>query len=240
MAEKISPQDVIARYEKLNAIWPDHDKWHVHTGKTIHDTVKQWVQARNRTTDRVLNIGSGGSNYGLEGLNITHTDLCARNLPVGESAVCNAERLPFRDGAFDLTICVGSVLNYCDAFVAIAEMARITSPSGTLILEFEKSENLEYMGLRAFRANAGIVTTFYAGEKERIWVYSERYITRLLATVGLVPERRRPIHVVSSALLPVFSNKVAARFAGLDRIVGSISIFSKYASNVMLQCARRS
>lgn len=239
MAEKISPQDVIARYDKLNDIWPDGDKWHAYTGKIIHDTVKQWVCARNRPNDRILNIGSGGSSYGLTGFSITHADLCTRNLPVGESTICNAENLPFADGIFDLTICVGSVLNYCDALVAITEMARVTSPGGTLILEFEKSENLEYIGSKAFRASAGVVTTFYAGEKERIWVYSEAYITSLLATVDLVPERRHPIHVISSALLPVFPNQIAARFAVLDQIAGRIPVCSRYASNVMLQCVRR-
>lgn len=238
LLEKISPRDVIARYERMEEIWPATDAWHFFTRKAIHDTVKLWTPASGKDGARVLNIGSGGANYDLAGMNLIHGDICIRNLSAGSSAVCNAERLPFREATFDVAICVGSVLNYCDALVALSEMARVIKPAGTLILEFEKSDNLEYIFSKPFCANAMMVTTFYGGEKERVWVYNERYIKNLLNTLRFVIRRRRAIHTLSSAMLRVLPSQIAAKFGSWDRILSRLTLFNQFASNVILECEK--
>lgn len=236
MTEKISRTEVLARYEGLDAIWPESDKWHAYTGKVIHDNVKQWVEACKGRNGKILNVGSGGENYGIIDFRLMHTDLCIKNLPRGDSVVCNAESLPFHNNEFDITICVGSVLNYCDALIAINELRRVTKSSGVLIIEFEKSENLEFFRDEAFCSNAGMVTTFYAGSKERIWVYSERYIESLLNAAGFYVKNKMPIHVISSSLLPFFSSNLAAKFSFLDKLSSRLPFLGRFSSNIMFLC----
>lgn len=222
----------------MEDIWPATDAWHFFTRNAIYDTVRRWTSAFRKDGARILNIGSGGSDYDLVGINLIHGDLCTRNLSAGTSTVCNAERLPFQDATFDAAICVGSVLNYCDAFVALSEMARVVKRAGTLILEFEKSDNIEYIFSKPFCANAMMVTTFYCGEKERVWVYNERYIKHLLSALGFEVRRRRAIHTLSSAMLRVLPSQIAAKFGSWDRIVARLPWFNQFASNVILECEK--
>lgn len=238
MSEKISPRDVIARYERMEDIWPATDPWHFCTRNAIYDTVQLWTPAYKKDGARILNIGSGGADYDLAGMNLIHGDLCIRNLSAGTSTVCNAETLPFQEATFDVAICVGSVLNYCDALVALSEMARVIKPAGTLILEFEKSDNFEYIFSKPFCANAMMVTTFYGGEKERLWVYNERYIKNLLFALGFKIRRRRAIHTLSSAMLRVLPSKIAAKFWIWDWILARLPLFNQFASNVILDCEK--
>lgn len=238
MQEKISPHDVIARYEKMQDIWPASDTWHTYTHKAIHRTVKRWMIDASQSGVRVLNIGSGGSDYELAGIDMVHGDLCIRNLSAGNSTVCNAENLPFQDATFDTVVCVGSVLNYCDALVALSEMARVIKPAGTLILEFEKSDNFEFIFSKTFCSNATMVTTFYGGEEEKVWVYNERYIKSLLNSLDLNIQRRLAIHTLSSAMLRVLPNQVAAKFGNWDLVLAKLPLFNRFASNVIVECLK--
>ena len=45
--------------------------------------------------------------------------------------------LPFAENSIDNILCVGSVLNYCDAIAAISEFNRVFKYNGHLILEYE-------------------------------------------------------------------------------------------------------
>lgn len=236
--ERISHQEVISRYETIEDIWPLEDSWHSYTHKVMHGVVKNWVLGSHHDSGKILNIGSGGASYGLPTLDITHTDLCGRRLPTGSSVVCNAEQLPFPDGMFDVTICVGSVLNYCDALAVISEISRVTRANGRLILEFEKSDSFEYLRSKVFCKNATIVTTFYAGEKERIWVFNEKYVLSLLASMHFRVRRRKPIHLLSSALSLLLPIQIAAKFGFLDWIAASVPFLNRFASNVILECDR--
>lgn len=238
MLEKIAPRDVIARYEKMEEIWPATDAWHFYTRRAIHGAVKQWMLGAGKNGADILNVGSGGSDYDLAGVKMIHGDICIRNLSAESGVACNVEKLPFQDAAFDVVICVGSVLNYCDALVALSEIARVIKPTGTLILEFEKSDNFEYIFSKTFCANAMMVTTFYCGEKERVWVFNERYIKNLLSTFQFVIRRRLAIHTLSSAILRVLPSQIAAKFGSCDRIISKLPLFNKFASNVILECQK--
>ena len=47
--------------------------------------------------------------------------------------------MPFKNQPIDIAVCVGSVINYCDAALTIAEFGRVLRKEGTLILEFDGS-----------------------------------------------------------------------------------------------------
>lgn len=51
-----------------------------------------------------------------------------------EVQVADAEHLPLPDGAVDLVVCVDSLHHYPDPGTALAEMHRVTRPSGGLVL----------------------------------------------------------------------------------------------------------
>ncbi len=53
--------------------------------------------------------------------------------------------MPFNNLFFDNILCVGSVLNYCDALTALSELSRVLKPNGNLILEYESSWGFEYL-----------------------------------------------------------------------------------------------
>lgn len=55
--------------------------------------------------------------------------------------------LPFAENSIDNILCVGSVLNYCDAIAAISEFNRVLKYNGHLILEYESSWGFEYIGI---------------------------------------------------------------------------------------------
>lgn len=54
--------------------------------------------------------------------------------PAGSYRVASAEDLPFADGRFDLTVSYLTLIDIPDIERAIAEMARVTAPGGTLLI----------------------------------------------------------------------------------------------------------
>ena len=71
----------------------------------------------------MLNAGSGGSIYnGISGkfFHVDISDKFIKELP--NSYVASIENLPFNTNFFDTAICVGSVINYCDALTALSEI----------------------------------------------------------------------------------------------------------------------
>lgn len=89
--------------------------------------------------------------------------------------VGNIEEMPFNNESFDIVICVGSVLNYCDSLKAINELSRVLRKNGTLILEFENSYSFEYRDTSSYKSNLGIITTSYFDTPHKMWVYSLNY-----------------------------------------------------------------
>src|SRR4051812_7355736 len=93
------------------------DPWHAYTHQQIErfvrDVVSRFPLAE---TAIVLNAGSGGNALGLPTLSQVEVDIAEKRLSQSSSGIAaHVEHLPFRDCAFDLVICVGCVINYCDA-----------------------------------------------------------------------------------------------------------------------------
>jgi demethylmenaquinone methyltransferase/2-methoxy-6-polyprenyl-1,4-benzoquinol methylase len=81
---------------------------------------------------------------------VVHTDINEAMLRTGRNrlldeglvlptTVCDAEKLPFKEGSFDLVSVAFGLRNMTDKAKALAEMARVLKPSGRLlVLEFSK------------------------------------------------------------------------------------------------------
>ncbi|MDE2454706.1 MAG: ubiquinone/menaquinone biosynthesis methyltransferase, partial [Burkholderiales bacterium] len=140
---------VAARYDVMNDLLSMgmHRAW-----KAYAVTV-----ANVREGDKVLDIAGGTGDLarafarqaGARGM-VVHTDINEAMLRTGRDRLldqglvlptltCDAERLPFAEGVFDLVSVAFGLRNMTHKDAALAEMARVLRPGGRLlVLEFSK------------------------------------------------------------------------------------------------------
>ena len=233
----------LRRYGTVEKIWQDDDSWNIHIHRAICSFVN-WASAhiRGLAHCRILNIGSAGEDYGVLPQNQTHLDIVDRLIKTKPRyVVADAEHLPFQDGTFQVALCVGSVLNYCSALEVITEIDRVLSAGGALILDFESSTSLEYVGRAEYNKDVAIVNTFFQDSPERIWVYSLKYILRLLKDKGFCIDRIKRVHILSALLLRLgFDGRRAARWGTIDPCASLVPWINKHGSNVILLCRKTS
>lgn len=114
---------------------------------------------------RVLDVGCGNgyilSRYARCGARVTVVDLTwtalhltrARFRLEGQAGTflqADAERLPFRDGAFDLVVSVGVLHHVPDIEHAIEEIGRVLRPNGQIILMLYHRNSLHFRLLYPF------------------------------------------------------------------------------------------
>jgi SAM-dependent methyltransferase len=184
----------------------------------------------------ILNVGSHGNEYGLPARCHFHVDIVAEPLQgLRLALVADAEALPFPNDSFDLAVCVGSVVNYCNAAIAIREFGRVLRPGGRLILEFETSDSFEFYGTPDFSRDAVQISTFYNGEMEPIYVYAKRYIVASLKANGFRSERATPFHLLSPlAYRAVGSEQISAMLGALDGVIQRIPLLRDISANVFV------
>jgi demethylmenaquinone methyltransferase/2-methoxy-6-polyprenyl-1,4-benzoquinol methylase len=140
---------VAARYDIMNDLMSAglHRIWKAYTVNV----------ARVRPGDRVLDLAAGTGDLtrafarqaGPQGV-VVHTDINLSMLRVGRdrlideglhlpTVACDAERLPFPDGGFDVVCVAFGLRNMTHQDRALAEMNRVLRPGGRLlVLEFSK------------------------------------------------------------------------------------------------------
>ena len=88
------------------------------------------------------------------------TDIAERILETARARVeadfrqANLEALPFEDGAFDLVLCSQVIEHVLNPQTAVAELARVLRPGGTLVISTDNARNYVTRGLNAPRTLA--------------------------------------------------------------------------------------
>ena len=173
-------------YNRHPACWAE-DRFSQMTTKFI-DAFVNSVLFNFSADSLVLNAGCGGKQYKTSAkqvlLDIAENTLT--NVPNG--VVGDIADMPFPREMFDCVICVGTVLNYCNAEKAISEIARVSRQKALLIIEYERSES----GFIDERHRGDDVLEFrhkYFSEDHINLLYSDRFVEQLLDSNGYTPVR---------------------------------------------------
>lgn len=234
----IQKEDVIDFYNNIETIWDTEDKWHLYTKKRIHTFIQRTLK---KTIDyssdlEVLNAGSAGYSYGLSEDNILHIDIA--NLKIAHlknSIIGDIQQMPINKKTFDIIICVGSVLNYCDAMKVFSEFDRVLKENGYIILEFENSKTLEIFGKPPYNKKATIVETFYKGKGEKLWLFSEKYIDELANLYNFKIIQKERFHILSPLVYRITKKEhIAAKFSFFDNVLSFLPFLGKNSSNIIL------
>jgi SAM-dependent methyltransferase len=236
--KQIDPNSVANRYNELDIIIDEEDRWHLITEEKIKKFIYNGLKLIPNSKElRILNAGSAGNGYGLPEENMLHVDLADKHLKhLSNSIVANIEKLPLPDLSFDLIICVGSVLNYCDPLLVANEFTRVLKSGGYIIIEFECSCTFELLGTKDFNKSAVFVETFFDsyGGKEKIWYFSENYIQEVFHQDSYSLIKRSPFHILSPAAYRMTNNLLfSSFFSKLDGICSAIPILNKFGSNIL-------
>lgn len=233
--ENLDPREIKKFYNGVDEVWPQNDRWHDYNQaqikKYIHKSLRKFL-IENRM---ILNAGSGGNNYDIKA-EMYHVDIVENKIrKYKNNFVGSIEDMPFNNDYFDIVICVGSVINYCDAAKAIRELTRVLKHNGILILEFENSSSFEFRKTPAYRANVSIVTTSYFGKPHKIWVYSLKYITKLLFNNNIRILNICSYHILSSLIYYYTKNEnVAAKYTYFDVLLRHIPVIRNSSGNILL------
>lgn len=212
--------------------WPKDDAWHSYTYSYIKKSTEQWLSICSRPGMKILNAGSGGTEYKTNGTTI-HLDIVEQYIcHFNDYLIGSIEKIALSNTSVDGIVCVGSVLNYADAQRAIFEFQRILKPGGFLILEFERSESAEFLWTKQHGKYIFSKEYCYNHQAHLLWLYSEKHIRQLLNNYNFKIEKCKRFHSISSLLYRMgVEEQKAASFSKLDRV---LNVFSyPLAHNVM-------
>jgi len=233
--DKLNSENVAKKYNEISVIWDEKDKWHSIVKRKINSFLESSFNIiSNHENFKILNAGSAGYSYGLKEDNITHIDIAERKISHLKNAIKgDIQNLPKSLGYFDLIICVGSVINYCDPLLVFREFNKVQK-GGYLVVEFENSCSFELLGKSSFNKKATIVNTFYNGTEETIWFFAESYIREVAELNGYKIVDHKRFHLLSPLIYRLFKNEnFAAKFSVLDSFASKIPYLRKLSSNTI-------
>ena len=224
-------------YNECRTSWPKENKWHTYTHHHVTQVITAYLKTKATPQTVILNAGSGETSYHILG-NVYDCDIAEEKLSKSKHPIlASIENLPCKEAFFDYIICVGSVINYCDAFAAIGEMSRVLKPNGQLILEFERSESGEFLFTQEYGRSVTQHTYQYNEQQHQLWLYSERYIKDILGCYHLQPIYCQRFHIASGALSRFFDDEKIANWSRFDPVIPNI--ISRYcAHNALMICQK--
>lgn len=233
---KLDQDKIKLFYNNIPNVWWENDPWHEYSKKIITAYIKNKDFFRNSI---VLNAGSAGNSYDINCGTMYHVDIADEKIKgINNAVVASIENLPFNANSFDNILCVGSVLNYCDAVAAISELSRVLKPNGNLILEFESSWGFEYFRKECYKRDACIITTEYIEKQHKQWLYSPKYIYNILNSYNFHVIEKYPFHIFDG----LFTNKLGDRFVvaitNMDKFFRVLPYVNEHGNNIIIHCRK--
>ena len=223
-------------YENHYRLAEPMDPWHAFAQYVVHTTTKAWFCDFGKGRgERILNAGSGGSDYEIK-TPMVHLDLTVERVShFPNFIICDVSEIPIADASFDVILCVGSVINYGNPILAIQEFKRVLRPGGVLIMEYERSGSPEYWSKHGLSSACVRVDTFYGRVKTQLWAYGDEFIDGILTLNGFRTIAEMRFHGLSSlALALTGSPRFASRCVIGDRFLTNRWPIRHLASNRML------
>jgi ubiquinone/menaquinone biosynthesis C-methylase UbiE len=233
---KLNEKEVADKYNDISVIWDATDKWHAVLKKMIDRFLQSSLRYfHNLQAIKILNAGSAGNNYGLDETNMTHLDIADKKIAhLPNSIVGSIENVPLASEQFDLIMCLGTVINYCDPLLVFEELARLIKANGLVIIDFENSRTFELFGKSSFSKKATFVQTFYNLNPEKMWYFSEDYIRRLAEINKFKVIEVKRCHFISPLVYRITKNEsFSAWFSWMDIIVQRLPILNRICANVI-------
>ena len=235
---RIDPLEVRRKYDKMERIWAPDDSWHMHVSRRYDKEISGFLNGYSDKSQVLVNIGSGDKVYGTSSF-LINIDLSEKFLGRQMNPICAvAGAIPLTSCISDAVICIGSVINYCDAIEALSEISRILKTNGKALLDFESSEGFEYYGTANFGKIATIVDTRFGNSHDRIWLYKPSYIREILLSLGMRTLATTYIHALSSVIYRITgSERFSSGFCAFDSLVATTPL-RKFAANIILVCQK--
>lgn len=221
--EKIVQEKAYENYKNSNP-WPSDDDWHEATHSVIENFVNRWIKKYITEESICLNIGSGKTKYKTKG-KLIQMDIIEEYIHDEPNYIVGSlENIPFEDESIDFIVCVGSVLNYCDAMRSISEISRTLRSNGRAIIEFERSNSAEFLFNKNYGNTVFLNKYHYNNQEHSLWMYSEKYIKSLLEFYNLKIESIYRFHILSSLMYRLgLDEKKASKYSKFDASLQSFS-----------------
>lgn len=206
--------------------WPADDPWHTLTHEYVTAQVQNFLAVSTSSESQILNAGAADTRYACIGT-VYDCDIAEKKLSTSQHPIhASITELPCQSGSFDFVICVGSVLNYCDAVKAISELSRVLRSGGRIILEFERSHSAEFLFTKHYGQDVFRKHYLYGENTHSLWLYSEAYIDKILNSHSLRIDNKLRFHTVSSLVARFTQNEAkAARLMRHDHWLRKLSAF---------------
>lgn len=235
--KKLDEEKIRSFYNSVSDVWANGDPWHDYSKRVISTYLSKQSVFYNTI---VLNAGSAGNTYNIDCRKMYHIDIAEEKLKnINNAFIASIEKTPFENNFFDNIVCVGSVLNYCDAFNSIYELSRILKPKGHLVIEFESSCGFEYLGKECYKKDAEIINTEYIETQHKQWLYSRRYIMKILRMHNLKIKNEYTFHIIDGFLSKKINENTSVEWSKkTDNILRHIPFFKNHGNNIIFCCEK--
>jgi ubiquinone/menaquinone biosynthesis C-methylase UbiE len=191
--------------------------------------IRRYVPLEGR---RILDVGCGIGTYvhrlrefsdRVYGIDIEEARVRWGAEKVTGLAVAASERLPFSDGAFDVTLLNEVIEHVRDETAALREACRVTAGAGHIVIFapnrlFPFETHGIYLGSRYVFGNIPLVNYLPGFLRRRLVPHARAYLSRDIQRLAQGLEARVVVHTY---VFPGFDN-VAARSARLGRLLRAV------------------
>lgn len=242
MVDSGERQDVknraIRAYDATEIIWPETDSWSVHTKEFITEALKSAIP---ETTNLIFNAGCGGNDYGVSArAGCVSMDISYRQVQfLSQAFVGDIERLPFADGVFDLVLCVGAVVNYCEPYDAIPELVRVLKTGGILVIDFETTTTAEVLFSKHWGKRVSVIERLFADRLDKTYLFSAHHIRTILGSCNCGVIKTWRYHTATAIWRLMFPQSNLPRLVrSSDSLLSQTPGLKSLCSNIIFVCQK--